>query len=67
VPKTYFEQVPVSVAREVLRRSRGVLKSVRKKPKRPKREDAAQSAFRAMQRVIEVTEGKPQKKAPKRH
>jgi hypothetical protein len=34
------------------------------KPKRPKREDAAQSAFRALQHVIETTEGK--KPAPKR-
>jgi hypothetical protein len=35
-----------------------------KKPKRPKREDAAQSAFRALQHVIHTTEGK--KPAPKR-
>jgi hypothetical protein len=35
-----------------------------KNPKRPKREDAAQSAFRALQHVIETTEGK--KPAPKR-
>jgi hypothetical protein len=35
-----------------------------KKPKRPKREDAAQSAFRALQHVIETTE-KP-KPTPKR-
>jgi hypothetical protein len=40
-----------------------------KKPKRPKREDAAQSAFRALQHVIETTEGpsaKPPKKAPRK-
>jgi hypothetical protein len=40
-----------------------------KKPKRPKREDAAQSAFRALQHVIETTEepGKAAiKKAPKK-
>jgi len=35
-----------------------------KKPERPKREDAAQSAFWALQQVIETTEGK--KPAPKR-
>jgi hypothetical protein len=40
-----------------------------KKPKRPKREDAAQSAFRALQHVIETTEGPkpiPTKKKPRR-
>jgi hypothetical protein len=35
-----------------------------KKPKRPKREDAAQSAFRALRHVIETTE--MPKPAPKR-
>jgi hypothetical protein len=40
------------------------IKRVTKKPRRPKREDAAQSAFRALQHVIETTEGK--KLAPKR-
>jgi hypothetical protein len=35
-----------------------------KKQKRPKREDAAQSAFRALQHVIETTEGK--KAAPRK-
>jgi len=34
-----------------------------KKPKRPKREDAAQSAFRLMQHVIEQTEGQTSKPA----
>jgi hypothetical protein len=42
----------------VLRERRARLKSLTKKPKRPKREDAAQSAFRALQQVIETTEGK---------
>jgi hypothetical protein len=36
----------------------------KKKPKRPKREDAAQSAFRTLQHVIDTTEGK--KPTPKR-
>jgi len=34
-----------------------------KKTKRPKREDAAQSAFRLMQHVIEQTEGQTSKPA----
>ena len=38
-----------------------------KKPKRPRRtEDPAQSAFRALQHVIEQTEGKPQEPAKKK-
>jgi hypothetical protein len=37
-----------------------------KKPKRPKREDAAQSAFRVLQHVIERTEGQTSKLAKKK-
>jgi hypothetical protein len=37
-----------------------------KKPKRPRREDAAQSAFRALQHVIEQTEGVPKPKKAKK-
>jgi hypothetical protein len=54
---------------EIRPEMRAILARMVKKPKRPKREDAAQSAFRALQHVIETTEGpnaKPPKKAPRK-